>query len=172
MLILTRFLLRNLSHLITKLTKWLWAKWRLRSAWASAQSDQPLLDQPGHPPSLIRVFTVYSMGSWGPQLSSCGQWRLIGLGGCPGWSESSLGAQSFGWFCHEAAHFKTTAIWLALHTLPNFLGFWYYRNDPKFSDRYAWANSADPYQTAPRGAVWSGSTLFAIPSALFGLITL
>ena len=39
-----------------------------------------------------------------------------------------------------------------------------YRNDPKFSDRYAWANSADP--------VWSGSTLFAIPSASFGLITL
>ena len=28
----------------------------------------------------------------------------------------------------------------------------------KFSDRYAWANSADPDQTAPRGAVWSGST--------------
>ena len=28
-----------------------------------------------------------------------------------------------------------------------------YRNDPKFSDRYAWANSADPGQTAPRGAV-------------------
>ena len=47
-----------------------------------------------------------------------------------------------------------------------------YRNDPKFSDRYAWANSADPDQTAPRGAVWSGSTLFAIPSASFGLTTL
>ena len=47
-----------------------------------------------------------------------------------------------------------------------------YRNDPKFSDRYAWANSADPDQTAPRGAVWSGSTLFAILSASFGLITL
>ena len=28
-----------------------------------------------------------------------------------------------------------------------------YSNDPKFSDRYAWANSADPDQTAPRGAV-------------------
>ena len=26
-----------------------------------------------------------------------------------------------------------------------------YRNDPKFSDRQAWANSADPDQTAPRG---------------------
>ena len=47
-----------------------------------------------------------------------------------------------------------------------------YRNDPKFSDRFAWANSADPDQTAPRGAVWSGSTLFAIPSASFGLIIL
>ena len=28
-----------------------------------------------------------------------------------------------------------------------------YRNDPKFMDRQAWANSADPDQTAPRGAV-------------------
>ena len=27
----------------------------------------------------------------------------IRLGGCPGWSESSLGAQPHCWFCHEAA---------------------------------------------------------------------
>ena len=47
-----------------------------------------------------------------------------------------------------------------------------YRNDPKFSDKQDLANSADPDQTAPRGTVWSGSTLFAIPSASFGLITL
>ena len=46
-----------------------------------------------------------------------------------------------------------------------------YQNGPKFSDRNVWANSADPDQTAPRGAAWSGSTLFAIPSALFGHIT-
>ena len=46
-----------------------------------------------------------------------------------------------------------------------------YRNFPKFSDRYACANSADPDQTSP-GAVLSGSTLFAIPSASFGLVTL
>ena len=56
------------------------------------------------------------------------------------------------------------------------VGLWWhsydYHNHPKFSDIYAWANSADPDQTAPRGAVWSGSTLFAIPSASFGLITL
>ena len=51
---------------------------------------------------------------------------------------------------------------------------WYlskYHNVPKFSDRQVWATSADPDQTA-RGAVWSGSTLFAIPSASFGCITL
>ena len=28
-----------------------------------------------------------------------------------------------------------------------------YRNDPKFSDRQFWANSADPDQTAPRVGV-------------------
>ena len=47
----------------------------------------------------------------------CAQWLAIGtlvffmrtakilirLGGCPGWFEPSLGAQSFCWFCHEAA---------------------------------------------------------------------
>ena len=30
---------------------------------------------------------------------------LIRLGGCPGGSESSLAAQPFCWFCHDAAHF-------------------------------------------------------------------
>ena len=37
-------------------------------------------DQPGHPPSLIRVFAVRSVGSLGPNFASGG-------------SESSLGAQ-------------------------------------------------------------------------------
>ena len=45
-----------------------------------------------------------------------------------------------------------------------------YGKDPKilyikYSDKmtYMYANSADSDQTAPEGAVWSGSTLFAIP---------
>ena len=33
----------------------------------------------------------------------------------------------------------------------------------KTSEKMAYANNADPDQTAPEGAVWSGSTLFAIP---------
>ena len=32
-------------------------------------------------------------------------------------------------------------------------------------NRQAWTNRVDPDQTAPKGAVWSGSTLFAIPLA-------
>ena len=35
-----------------------------------------------------------------------------------------------------------------------------YHNDPKFSDKKVLANSADPHQIL--GAVWSGSSLFAI----------
>ena len=46
-----------------------------------------------------------------------------------------------------------------------------YCNDPKFSDRKVWANSADPDQTAPIGAFWSVSSLFAIPFASSGCIT-
>ena len=67
------------------------AQQRLRSAWAFAQSDQS------------------SLCTWrklGPKLPiECTAKTLIRLGRCPGWSETSLGAQSFCWFCHEAAHF-------------------------------------------------------------------
>ena len=35
-----------------------------------------------------------------------------------------------------------------------------YRNFPKFSDRQVWANSADPDQTAPRGANSLGVRIF------------
>ena len=33
-------------------------------------------DQPGHPPSLLRVFAVRSVGSLGPNFASGGQRRL------------------------------------------------------------------------------------------------
>ena len=36
-------------------------------------------------------------------------------------------------------------------------------SNTKASDKMRYANSVDPDQTAPEGAVWSGSTLFAIP---------
>ena len=55
----------------------LYAQWRLRSAWASTQSDYSLR----HPHE----------ETLGPQLSiECTVKTLIRLGRCPGWSESSL----------------------------------------------------------------------------------
>ena len=64
-------------------------------------------DQPGHPPSLIRVFAVCMKKAWVLSYPLSAQWRLIRLGGCPGWSKSSLGAQSLCWFCHVVAHIMT-----------------------------------------------------------------
>ena len=58
-----------------------------------------------HPPNLIRVFAVRSVGRWGPNVSWCGQRRL--------WSdwtdvEADLSLRwaqrSFCWFCHAMAH--------------------------------------------------------------------
>ena len=81
------------------------------ATWQNQQSDcapSEGSDQPGHPQSLIRVFAVCLMGSYGPKLPSCGQRRLVRLGGCQDWSESSLGSHSFCWFCHVAAHISRT----------------------------------------------------------------
>ena len=50
------------------------------------------------------VFAVRMKKAWVLSYPLRAQRRLIRLGGCPGWSESLLGAQSFCWFCHEAAH--------------------------------------------------------------------
>ena len=53
-------------------------------------------DQPGHPTNL----------------SSCGQRRLIRLGGCPGWSESSLGAHHFvGFVMHRLIIMYKKCLW-------------------------------------------------------------
>ena len=71
--------------------KWLCAQRRLRSAWASAQSDQSL-----------RCPHEERLGPWLP--NECRVKTLIRLGRCPSWSESLLGAHSLCWFCHVLAH--------------------------------------------------------------------
>ena len=117
------------------------------------------------PPSLIRVFNVRSMGSWGSNLSSCGQRRLWSdwADARPVWSESSLGAH---------------AIRLAHMSFVGFVTrrFNFYSGAPvsdylKYLDSQVWANSLDPDQTASEGLVWSGSILFVSLSASFGHIT-
>ena len=65
-----------MSHLMSKPTVW---------SVLPAKTDQP-----GHPPSLIRVFAVRMKKSWVLSYPLSTQWRLIRLGGCPGWSEASF----------------------------------------------------------------------------------
>ena len=60
--------------------------------------------QPGHPPSLIRVFAV----RWTQAFFTRTAKTLIRLGGCPCWSESSLGAHSFCWFVMS----RLTCVWM------------------------------------------------------------
>ena len=91
--------------------------------WASAWQNQqngcaPSKDsgQPGHPPSLIRVFAVCMKKAWLP--SECTAKTLIGLGGCSGCSEFLLGAHSLCWFCHVAAHLIFSCS--HLHTLQGY----------------------------------------------------
>ena len=68
------------------------AQRRLRSAWASAQSDQSL--RCPHEETLSPLLPIELIAK-----------TLIRLGIRPVWSESSLGAHwSFCWFCHVAAH--------------------------------------------------------------------
>ena len=71
----------------------------LSGKWATTVRNQKMTcvpsedsDQPGHPPSLIRVFAVRMIEPWGLSYPLSAQRRQIGLCGCTGWSESSLGA--------------------------------------------------------------------------------
>ena len=80
-----------------------------KPAWATLWQNQlndcvpsEDLDQPGHPPSLIRVFAVRMKKPGVPSYPLSAQRSLIKLGRCPGWSESSQGAPSLCWFCHVA----------------------------------------------------------------------
>ena len=61
---------------------------------------------PGHPPSLIRVSAVCMKKAWVLSYPLSAQRRLIRLGRCPGWSESSLDAHSLCCFCHVVAHME------------------------------------------------------------------
>ena len=91
---ITRNNLKNkeekMSRDMTNPTKWVCDQRRLRSAWASTQSDQSL-----------RCPHEESSGPYLPIERTTK--TLIRLGGCPGWSESSLGAQSLCWFCRVVA---------------------------------------------------------------------
>ena len=77
--------IKEMSRDMTKLTKWVKTQISLgiRPVWS--------------------VFAVRMKKAWVLSYPLSAQWRLIRLGGCPGWSEPLLGAHSLCWFCHVVA---------------------------------------------------------------------
>ena len=77
------------------------AQRRLRSAWASAQSDQSLCCARNGTQFCFRRTAL----------------TLIRLGGCPGWPSLRWAHRSFCWFCHAVAqfsywnHFRNHCVW-------------------------------------------------------------
>ena len=169
--LVVRVIKQNDGRDMTKPTKWLCAQRRLRSDWASAQSDQSSLsawrklgslathlaqiedsDQTGRMPRLIWVFagrtvTLLVCHVVAQIVLQCNTYRRIKdkqqCWFCPFNSLVCTVKDSF----LSRLHIKLTPCEWQLPVM--ILSF---RTD--------------------RGAVWSGSTLFAIPSASFGLITL
>ena len=94
--------LKHVSHDRTKPTKLVCVQQRLRSAMASTQSDQR--------------FRCVLNGQLRTQAFFMRTAKtLIRVGRCKGWSESSLCAHSFCWFCHVVAlvisFVNTNTIW-------------------------------------------------------------
>ena len=72
-------------------------KWHVRPAKNS--------DQPGHPPSLIKVFAVRMKKAWVLSYPLSTQRRLRSDWANAQADLSLRWAHSYCWFCHEAAHF-------------------------------------------------------------------
>ena len=83
----------QMSRDMTKPTKWACAQQRFRSPW--------------HP---IRIFAVLMKKPWVLSYPLSAHRRLR-LGGCPGWSVSSLGAHSICWFCRVMAQIFIVPGW-------------------------------------------------------------
>ena len=82
----------SLLEYMMKKRKLTWA-----ASWQNQQNDcapSEDSDQPGHLPSLMRVLAVRMNKAWVLCYPLSAQQKLIRLGGCSGWSESSLGAHA------------------------------------------------------------------------------
>ena len=94
----------SLSRLMTKPTKWLCTQRRLRSAWASTQSVQSLRCP------LNGYLRTQAFFMWTAKI-------LIRLGGCPGWSESSLSTHAILLVLSWGGSFKALWSWYTYNSI-------------------------------------------------------
>ena len=74
-------------------------------------------DQQGHPPSLIRVFIVCMKKAWFLSYPLNAQRRLWSDRADAKADQSSLGTQSFCWFCHEVAQINQESTFIRPQSL-------------------------------------------------------
>ena len=148
----------KMSRDMTKPTKWVCAQRRLRSAWALATqwAHSEDSDQSGRMPRLIWVFTGCTVTLL---VLSCPSSNVLCISNT-NWMTMSdfeyrsrgkyIGGQHWIWTHRTTSgrHMvqRGTLLWIPQSKVAERL---VYCNNPKFSDRYAWANSADLDQTAP-----------------------
>ena len=103
-------------------------------------------DQPGHPPSLIRVFAVRMKKTWVLSYPLSAQQRL--------WSDwaDAQADLSLRWTHSHRSWFS--------HVAAQLLTMWLYHRVMSPKDADGMANNVDPDQTVPLSAVGSGPTLF------------
>ena len=92
-------------------------KTKRATTWQNQQSDCVPSEnsvQPGHLPSLIRVFAVRSMGSYGPKFCSCGQRSVWS-----DWADDAQADLSLGWAHTHFVGFVILHFW---DSSPNSLG--------------------------------------------------
>ena len=135
----------HLSRDMTKPTKWLCAQRRLRSAWASAQSDQSLRCALN---GWLRTQAFFIRTAK----------TLIRLVGCPGWSEFSLDAQSLCWFCHVAAHFCCCYFTDGISSPPASTS-WLFKKPSDNHDKFLDANSCmNLFELSDQVSKWARKT--------------
>ena len=101
----------------------IWAVTRQNQQCDCAPSEDS--DQPGHPPSLIIVFAVRTKKALVFSYPLNAQRRLWSdwADTYAGWSESSLCAHSFCWFCREVAHIRSE-LWVEWLDYKNLKWLW------------------------------------------------
>ena len=104
------------------------------------------------------LFTEYEV-AWGILKFQCKTWELLA-------TSYLVNSQAIRYNNILPANQNQTSVLFA------YAIFYQYRHDPKFSDRYASANSADPDQTADQGLHCLPFRLHLLDSLLYGRATL
>ena len=131
--------------------------WKKKNTWAAAWQNQQNDVCTQRRLSIRPVWSVFAVRMKKPWVLSyplSTQWRLIRLGGCPGWSVFAGPTRHFVGFVMQWLTCQSSTVMVLI--------FWTDRSGQTVYTQIRLLLQEHPDQTAPAGTVWSGSTMFAI----------